>query len=485
MEYGITDQGFVVKPFSVILREQQEEFRAYFGEDLDIDDTSITGTYIKNLSLKFAQIWEILGLLYSTCDVDDSFSVYLDRLANLVNVSRLSATKTEVSVCCYGNEGTVIPKGHLIRIEDGAFFENKSEMTISKDNLLVIKLSIKNILEGHNYAFTLNGTSVLYECQSGDSKNDILQGLKDYIDTNIPNLFICTIEDDVLQILSNDGTTPFAYNMISTEGNFIKIETIGSKAIYICRDSGEIVAPIGYVNVIVNPISGLDEVYNFATGITGRSAESDAELRMRLGSRQKQSVANEVAIGNWLLTVPGVTYAKVYSNRTNVVDEYGRPPKSYESVVIGGEPDEIARMIFDKAPAGIEPYGNINIDIEDSNGDPWTIGFSRPVNKYIWLDIKYTLNPEEIAPIDIVSAIKEKIISWAKDNMEVGDDVIYQKLFKPIYSMDGIALVDIKLASTSDLNPPDPSEYETENISIGQVEIAIFDPSLINVEENS
>ena len=175
MEYGITDQGFVVKPFSVILREQQEEFRAYFGEDLDIDDTSITGTYIKNLSLKFAQIWEILGLLYSTCDVDDSFSVYLDRLANLVNVSRLSATKTEVSACCYGNEGTVIPKGHLIRIEDGAFFENKSEMTISKDNLLVIKLSIKNILEGHNYAFTLNGTSVLYECQSGDSKNDILR----------------------------------------------------------------------------------------------------------------------------------------------------------------------------------------------------------------------------------------------------------------------------------------------------------------------
>ena len=125
MEYGITDQGFVVKPFSVILREQQEEFRAYFGEDLDLDDTSITGAYIKNLSLKFSQFWELLGLLYSTCDVDDSFSVYLDRLVNLVNVQRLAPTNTEVTVACFGSKGTVIPKGHVIRIEDGAFFTNK------------------------------------------------------------------------------------------------------------------------------------------------------------------------------------------------------------------------------------------------------------------------------------------------------------------------------------------------------------------------
>lgn len=483
MEYGITDQGFVVKPFSVILREQQEEFRAYFGEDLDLDDTSITGAYIKNLSLKFSQFWELLGLLYSTCDVDDSFSVYLDRLVNFVNVQRLAPTNTEVTVACFGSKGTVIPKGHVIRIEDGAFFTNKKEITISETSLIVMKISIKNILEGHSYSFTLNGTAVSYEAQSGDSKADILAGLKTAIETALPDIFICTIEDEIMQILTADGSTAFSYSMITTESNFIKIEEIGSKAVFQCKDSGEVVAPIGYVNTIVNPISGFDAVYNYVTGITGRNAESDAELRMRLGTRQRQSVANEVAIGNWLLTVPGVTYTKVYSNRSSVIDEYGRPPKSYESVVIGGEADEIAKMIFDKGPAGIQAYGNLETEIQDSNGDTWNIGFSRPVNKYIWLDIKYTLNPEETPPLDVASAIKEKITAWAKDNVEVGDDVIYQKLFKPIYSMDGIAFVDIKLASSADLTPPDPSEYATENIAIGQVEIAVFDPSMIAVQE--
>jgi hypothetical protein len=52
MDYGATDKGFVAKPFEVILKEEQEEFRAAFGDDIDLSDTGIEGVYVKNHALK-------------------------------------------------------------------------------------------------------------------------------------------------------------------------------------------------------------------------------------------------------------------------------------------------------------------------------------------------------------------------------------------------------------------------------------------------
>jgi hypothetical protein len=203
---------------------------------------------------------------------------------------------------------------------------------------------------------------------------------------------------------------------------------------------------------------------------------------MRLGTRQKQATTNEVAIQNEILAVSGVEYARVYSNRS-ILEFDGRPPKSFEAVVVGGDEQAIAERIFEKGPAGIQAFGNIVKDVVDSEGFHWNIGFSRPVNKYIWIAVNYSRNSEEDLPLDVAGEIRDNIIAWSQSVLNVGVDLIYQKLFRPVYDVSGIGFAAVKVAVTTDLTPPVEDDYQSENIQISEVEIAVLDKARIIVQE--
>jgi hypothetical protein len=269
--------------------------------------------------------------------------------------------------------------------------------------------------------------------------------------------------------------------MASSDIN-LEFPLLGFYAAYTATKTGVIIVSIGALNEIVSKVNGLDSAVNYASGITGRAMESDTELRMGLGARQKQAIANEVAIQNEILKVSGVEYARVYSNRDSAEFD-GRPPKSYEAVVVGGDEQAIAEIIFEKGPAGIQAYGNIVKDVMDSEGFYWKIGFSRPVNKYIWVKVDYSRNAEEKLPMDVVSAIQENIITWSHTSLNVGVDLIYQKMFRPVYDIRGIGFAAIKVAVTGGLTPPAVEDYQSKNVEIGEVEIAVLDKTRIIVQE--
>jgi hypothetical protein len=203
---------------------------------------------------------------------------------------------------------------------------------------------------------------------------------------------------------------------------------------------------------------------------------------MNLGTRQRQATSNEVAIQNERMKVPGVEFACVYSNRSMVEIE-GRPAKSYEAVVVGGNEQSIAEVIFQKGPAGVEPFGQIIKEVTDSEGFVWEIGFSRPVNKYIWVMIQYQKNPEEDLPNDVVSAIQDNILAWGQTALNVGVDLIFQRMFRSVYDVQGIGYATISVAVTDDLVQPAPGNYQSQNIEIGETEIAVMDKSRINIQE--
>jgi hypothetical protein len=161
----------------------------------------------------------------------------------------------------------------------------------------------------------------------------------------------------------------------------------------------------------------------------------------------------------------------------------GRPPKSYEAVVVGGDEQEIAETIFDKGPGGIQAFGNIVKDVTDSEGFHWDIGFSRPVNRYIWIKVDYSRNSEEDLPLDAVSAVQDNITAWGQAALNVGIDLIFQKMFRPVYDVRGIGFAAIKVAATLNLTPPAAEDYRAQNITISEVEIAELDKSRITVQE--
>lgn len=107
------------------------------------------------------------------------------------------------------------------------------------------------------------------------------------------------------------------------------------------------------ISIIVNPQSGINSVTNPDAFFNGQDEESDEELQDRyyeslgkLGSRRIESIE-----ANVLDDVPGVRAAIVIENDTNVEDADGRPPNSFETVVLGGLDEDIAMAIFRKKVA--------------------------------------------------------------------------------------------------------------------------------------
>jgi uncharacterized phage protein gp47/JayE len=479
MEYGVTDRGFVIKPFEAILREEQEDFRVAFGNDIDLSDTGIEGVYVRNQALKRAQLWEQLGKLYAAGDVDDSFGVYLDRLVNFVNVRRLPASATQVYECLWAKEGTAIPAGHLLRLASGQTFRIAGAATVSRSTLLGFLLTVKDAVVGHPYQLQINAAIIAYTAVDGDDEERIQNGIAAAIETAFPGVFETRNVDDGLSVRSKTGLE--AFSMASSD-TALEFPLLGFYAVYTATKTGAVIVPIGALNEIVSKVNGLDSAVNYASGITGSAVESDTELRMRLGAGQKQAVANEVAIQNEILKISGVEYARVYSNR-DITEIDGRPPKSYEAVVVGGDEQAIAELIFEKGPAGVQAFGNIVKDVVDSEGFHWDIGFSRPVNKYIWIKVDYSRNIEEDLPLDVVSALQDNIMAWGRGALNVGVDLIYQKMFRPVYDVQGIGFAAIAIAVTTDLSPPLPEEYRSENVLVSEVEIAVLDKARIAVQE--
>jgi uncharacterized phage protein gp47/JayE len=479
MEYGLTERGLVIKPLQQILKEEREAFVTAFGSDIDTGDDSVAGAYIGNQAVKQAQLWEIIEGLWWAGDPDSAGGVYLDRLAAMVNVERKQAQPTQVYTALWGDEGTDVLKGNLSKIQSGNEFALDSGVTIGRDKLLGFRFKI-GTLEAGNYSIAIDGYVFNYAATENDTEETVQQGLFDQIEARFPRVYTAVNSgEDGMEIHSSAGVVPFA---LFCDDQKIEIESLGAFGLYKAVVPGPTFVAIGALNQIVTNVTGLDRIINYATGITGRSAESDAELRIERNNRQKQASGNELAIQNEIKKIAGVLYCRVYSNR-GITEENGRPPRCFEAIVAGGVDKEIAEKIFENGPAGVQAFGNTVVEVTDSEGFPWSIGFSRPESRYVWIKIAFSQNDEDAFPVNGIEMIKDNIDAWGAANQDVGVDLIYQKLNRPIYDVSGIGFADIKIAVTDDLTPPVDGAYASENAIMSDRQIALVDRTRVMIEE--
>jgi len=244
--------------------------------------------------------------------------------------------------------------------------------------------------------------------------------------------------------------------------------------------AGAVLALAGTLVNIETPISGWDSVENPDDGEVGREIESDPELRQRWQeSLQVWGSGTVPAIRARLLqSVDGVTSVKIIENRSSEVDADGRAPHSFEAIVSGGADQEIAEMLWDVKPAGIETHGINEVVVEDSEGEPHIICFSRASLVYVWVKVEveeYGLG----VPIGAAELIKEKIVEYGLENFGVGDKVLYQALFTPVYAnVSGIKSVSVRLAGNylPEVTPPD------EVFIAGNIEVASNEASAWTVD---
>lgn len=474
MTYGITPEGFVKKDTQTIITELETAFKATYGEDLDVDPDSLTGQLIGNLAEKFSNIWELLEAVYASFNPDSASGVSLDGASALVGVERLEPLATEVYVTLYGDAATIILEGHVVRQAESnlEFSLTNSSVTIDASAASDARIDVTaDPSASEVFTVTINSIAYSYTAMGGDTKLDVVTQLVSEITGGSDETISAeVVGTETLRVFSiSGGRVPFSFSISA----LLEIQEFGSPGLYVCEQDGANAVPVSTIQEILTPVVGLDRVENIIAGVTGRALEEDDDLRIRRrNSLQGIGYATDEAMRARLLQeVEGVTFALVISNRTDVTDGDGRPPHSFESVVVGGDDEDIANTIWTYQANGIPSYGSTTVVVKDSTGRDQTIKFSRPSDIYIWFDLEVTEYTEEDLPTNYQELIKAAMVDFAASTQTVGVDLLYQRYAIPIYTVPGIAEVTIEVATSATPSGP-PGAYASVNIPIADNEIA-------------
>jgi len=173
-----------------------------------------------------------------------------------------------------------------------------------------------------------------------------------------------------------------------------------------------------------------------------------------------------------------VSFVILGSNPPVYITAGGRPPKSFETVVEGGTDTAVALKIWQLKPAGIQTFGNTQVNIFDSQGNIQPIFFSRASQIYIWVTVTLTFNPQENFPANGFQQVASAILAYG-NSLGIGVDVFIQRVQAAIFLVPGIAQAVVELART--LNTNDTPVYDIIDIEIGQTEVSVWDLSRIFV----
>lgn len=227
--------------------------------------------------------------------------------------------------------------------------------------------------------------------------------------------------------------------------------------------------PANTITKTTEVIPGIDSVTNNQQTLGGRDRESDTKLRQRyFDSLDRPGGSTTTAIRANILEETQASACIVLENVTMQVDSEGLPRKSFESIVYGGTNENIAQAIFEKKPAGIEPFGSITEIVTDSSNNNHQIKFSRatPINIYFDMDLDtngdYPLNGNE--------QVTEMLVNYIS-SVGVGENVIYNKIIDIIFNIEGINdIIRLKIGKV-------PSPTSEDNIEIQSREVAETDSS--------
>ena len=88
MSYGLTDKGFVKKPYEAIVEELEQRYRDIFGNTINLEPQSPQGQLIAITAEAIYDTWEMAENVYSSFNVDHLSGLMLDQRAVLKNETR-------------------------------------------------------------------------------------------------------------------------------------------------------------------------------------------------------------------------------------------------------------------------------------------------------------------------------------------------------------------------------------------------------------
>jgi uncharacterized phage protein gp47/JayE len=441
-EYGITDSGFVLKPFEDIKAEWEADLRSRFGPGIDLEPESVFGQFVAIASEREALLWEQAEAVYNADRPDAATGASLDTLAALTGALRLPSTQSAVILTCTGTPNTALAIGRTASVTGaGSKFDTTAVAEI---------VAVDAWAQNHAYVIgnRVTANSNVYQCITAGGSSPSGAG---------PS----STASDI-----TDGTVHWRYLGAGTGA--VDVDALA-------QQFGVVPAASGSITTIESAVSGWKGVINVLDAVVGRNAETDADFRVRRNDllRQAGNAALD-AIRAAIIRIKGVTSCTVFENATDSTDGYGRPPHCVEVMVLGGDPATIAATVWKSKAGGIATFGTSSQVVVDSNGENRTVYFSRPVVEDIYVIVNGTKDPNTY-PANGDAQIKAAIVAWAATYYVIGRDVASSAIVPEVFSVSGITDCPPPKIGTS----PNPTTSTT--IVIDPRSQAVFDTSRITV----
>lgn len=481
VEYGVTQNGFVRKRLDEVKNDVYARLKEGWGYDITINPQSLLNVLVTGFSDEVAKLWEEAENTYYAMYTMSAEGANLDNAMQFGGITRERDCRTTYMLACTAPDDTMVPYGVLVKSATNPekMFRCTNTQVIGRENFR--KAVIKPYMESGIDLFyiTLNRNTYQYVLHPGEDAAMVIRAFADMIDEKGMAVTAdldkgCLIIEDIYKQTSN--TLAISNNLL--------IDSVTSNILFESMEYGPVIIADGLIKEMVTLDTGIREVTNDIAPVPGRFEADDIEARQtfvkRCATRSKNMVESITAeIYN---SVANVLSVAGYENDTETTDLEGRPPKSVEIIVDGGDNGEIANTIYQKKTNGIRAYGNIIMDVSDVFGNIHKIGFSRPDYLYVWLRVVITGKSGKAMAPNFIQLAQDSILEDGK-SLQVGDSVYLQTFLANIYSkVVSVSMVDIKAFATStEKYIPTEEEYTLLNVLVSHRQKAVLDASRIEV----
>ena len=472
--YGLTDNGFVIKRLDTILNEIHEELSDGFGIDTRISKPSFLDVLVTTFAGQIANLWEVAQDSYYAKYPSSATGVHLDNSIQYGGIRREMAARTIYPLHCTGIDGTKVrrhtPVATNTNPETRLYAINDFEISRSKFNSCRLKVVA---VENANYSITINGSEYIYTNNSND-KAALVTGIANSLRNSDFNVNVdgdgIIIADKLLGrvsklVLSSNLTTDYIVTIASFE----------------TEKFGKIQLPNDVITKLVDNIAGFTNVRNRLQPIYGREAQTDVELRQAYIAKSalRSNTMVDSVVAEILNTVVGIETVSGFENDTDFVNDRQMPPHSIEFVVEGGEDSEIASAILRKKAGGIQTYGSVVVDVPGKYGDSIPIKFNRPTYIYVWL--KIVLHCKRSSLPDNYKKMVSSLIVENNKKISTGKCLLIQTLIESLYeAIPGLTYVDIQSAYRDNLSQT-PTNFVAKNVLVNSRQKIILSEDRIEV----
>ena len=131
MTFGLTNTGFKPKRYADILLAKEQRAREFFGNDVNLSESSPMGMMLRLDAWDLALAWQQLEEVYLSGFVSTSEGVSLDRKCQDIGIMRQLATRATGTIQFSGADGTQIFEGFEVQTATGIVFRTTTATTIS------------------------------------------------------------------------------------------------------------------------------------------------------------------------------------------------------------------------------------------------------------------------------------------------------------------------------------------------------------------